>query len=70
MEITQTEFNAKLNELTEKNWKVKHILRDTPGGYENLAQRMKDLIDKELGIQRKDNNIFTSKRNCKEVENV
>lgn len=53
MGISQDEFDRKLNELADKNWKIKNILRDC-GGFGNLAQLTKDLIDKELGIQRKE----------------
>ncbi len=50
-ELTQAEFNKMLSDLAERNWKVKNILK-CAGGYEHVHQRVKDLIDKELGITR------------------
>jgi hypothetical protein len=49
MEISKDEFDLKLQELADKNWKVKKLL-DEFGDYDNLPRNIKNLIDKELGI--------------------
>ncbi len=51
MEITQEGFEIELQKLAEKNWKVKKLLSDH-GGYNNLPQNIKTMIDKLLGITR------------------
>jgi hypothetical protein len=40
-------FHKKLAILSERNWKVRNILRDC-GGYENCSLHVRALIDKEI----------------------
>ncbi len=51
MEITKEEFEKRLDELSSRNWKVRNILRDC-GGYDKLDERVKLMIDKQIGITR------------------
>ncbi len=61
MEISQDEFDKRLNNLADKNWKVKNLLSEDKGHgrYEKLPQNVKDLIDKELGVTRTVRAILT-----------
>ena len=53
MQITQADFDSKLKALSEKNWKVKKLL-DELGGFDKLPKHLKELVDKQLGIVRKE----------------
>lgn len=52
MKITQKQFDKLLQDLAEKNWKVKKLLEEA-GSYNFLSSNIKRLIDKELKITRK-----------------
>lgn len=51
MEITKQTFLFMVDELANKNSKVKQLINDCKG-YDNLPKNIKVLIDKELNITR------------------
>ena len=50
-EVSQEQFDKELYELSQKNPKVKQFLKSYDG-YGGLPQNIKNLIDKEFGIER------------------
>ena len=61
MKISHDDFEKRLNELADKNWKVKNLLSADKGhgSYEKLPQNIKDLIDKQMGVTRSNKETLT-----------
>lgn len=49
--ISEEQFQTELSQLAETNWKVEKLLKHF-GSFEKLPVNIKNLIDKELNIER------------------
>lgn len=50
MEITKSEFDKKLNDVANQNWKIKKLLDDC-GGYENFPKHLKLQLHNMMGVR-------------------
>lgn len=50
-QISKIDLDKRLQELCEKNWKVKNILKVKP--FDEQPERLQNLILKEIGLQKR-----------------
>lgn len=61
MEISEKEFKKRLNTLAQENQKIADLVSKDKGygSYKNLPQKLKMLIDMQLGVTMKNSTILT-----------